>query len=62
MQPGNEPQQIYPHTENIPQGYEPPQICLHSGNVMQEAQEAFDDMVELILSKRKCVSVEGNYT
>ena len=62
MQPGNEPQPICPHTENIPQGYEPPQICLHREKWTQEAREAFDDMVELLLSKRKCVSVEGNYT
>ena len=37
-------------------------FCLHSEKWTQEAREAFDDMVELCLSKRKCVSVEGNYT
>ena len=57
MQPGNEPQQICHHSENIPHGYEPP----HIENFSPAAREAFDDMVELFLTKRKCVSVEGTY-
>ena len=48
--------------EEMQPGYEPQQISLHSENIPQEAREAFDDMVELFLTQRKCVSVDVCYT
>ena len=58
MQPGNEPQQICHHSENIPHGYEPP----HIEDFPPEAREAFDDMVQLFLSKQENTSVDVCYS
>ena len=46
MQPGYEPQQSSPQSESIP----------------QVAREAFDDMVKMFLTQRKCVSVSVCYS
>ena len=58
MQPGNEPQQICHHSENIPHGYEPP----HIENFSPAAREAFDDMLQLFLSTQKNTSKDVCYT
>ena len=42
-------------------GYEPQQSSPHSESMTQEAREAFDDMVDLFLTQRKCLSVNGAY-
>ena len=44
-----------------PHGYEPQLITPQGQKISEEANEAFEDMVELFLKQRKCASVEGAY-
>ena len=48
--------------EEVQPGYEPQQISRDGENIPQDARGVFDDMVELFLTQRKCVSVDTYYS